>query len=60
MAAHRARHAAERLRPTELDRLVALLDAPNAEVALVAGISIAAAESRQAAAWLLSRHWPER
>ena len=60
MAAHRARHAAERLRPIELDRLVALLDAPKAEVALVAGISVAAAESWQAAAWLLSRHWPER
>jgi hypothetical protein len=60
VTAYRQREAEPGMTASELDRLVAMLDAPKAEVALVAGISVAAAGSWQAAAWLLERQHPER
>lgn len=46
--------------PSELDRLVDALEPAVAESALVAGVAAAAREDWRAAAWVLSRRWPER
>jgi hypothetical protein len=44
----------------ELDRLVAMLDAPQAEAALLAGVAVAARDDWKAAAWILARRFPTR
>jgi hypothetical protein len=60
MAAHRARQAAKRLAPAELERLVERLPPTAAESALVSGIAQAARADWKAAAFILERRWPER
>jgi hypothetical protein len=60
MAAHRARQAAKRLAPEELERLAETVPPAAAESALVTGIAQAARADWKAAAFILERRWPER
>jgi hypothetical protein len=60
MAAHRRRLAPQPTPPAELERMSYAVPPTAAEVALLAGITQAAAEDWRAAAWVLSRRWPER
>jgi hypothetical protein len=59
LADYRRRRAAQ-LTHGELERLVERLESARSEAALVAGITQAASEDWQAAAWLLERHYPQR
>jgi hypothetical protein len=59
VAAHRRAHRPPAPR-TDLAELVAALDATTSEVALTAGVMMAARQDSRAAAWLLERRHPER
>jgi hypothetical protein len=57
--AFRQRHGSGTIRPAVLDRM-AETAGPLSEPALLRGIERAAADDWQAAAWVLSRRWPQR
>jgi hypothetical protein len=60
VTAYRQRQAQPGMTASELDRLVATLDAPRAEAMLLAGVAVAAREDWKAAAWILQRRFPTR
>ena len=60
MRAHRRRHGLRSVSRDQLELLIAGVEPPLAESALVEGIARAARDDWKAAAYILSRRWPER